>query len=220
MTAQPEGVTALALMEHYYQSLGDGVWFKSAYDMMLDALPKDHPSVFVEVGVLYGQSLAYLGVEILNRNLPVTIHAVDNFAGWPGVAQGAELREAFLRNTKPVRDAMPYQAINGQYVSDGMNMWQGFVVHPIPSVEAAALFPDASCDVVWLDADHSYESVKADIAAWWPKVKIGGYLGGDDWAFRGVRMAVSEAFPQGYLMGDGERFQAPWPWWLAKKESA
>lgn len=201
MNAQVEGATAPVRMEHYYQSLGDGVWFKNAYDMILDELPNDRPTVWVEVGVLYGQSLAYLGVEVLNRGLPVTIHAVDNFAGWPGVAQGDELREAFFRNIKPVRTRMP------------------LAIHPVPSIEAAALFPDASCDVVWIDADHSYEAVKADIAAWLPKVKVGGYLGGDDWAFRGVRAAVSETFPQGYMLGDGIRFQAPWPWWMVRREA-
>lgn len=187
-------------MEHYYQALGDGVWFRSAYDMILDELPKDRASHFVEVGVLYGQSLAYLGVEVLNRGLPVTIHAVDNFAGWPGVDQGEALREKFMRNIAPL-------------------IGVPIIVHPKSSLEAAAELPDASCDVVWLDADHSYEAVKADIAAWFPKVKIGGYLGGDDWAFKGVRMALSESFPDGYLLGDGERFQAPWPFWMVKREA-
>lgn len=216
---EPRPCTKGDLMEHYYLGLGDGVWFKNAYDMILDELPIDRPSHFVEVGVLYGQSLAYLGVEVLNRQLPVTIHAVDNFAGWPGVDQGDVLREKFLRNTKPVRDAMPFHVDNNVYVGEGQHMHQGFVVHAKDSLAAAAEFPDASLAVVWLDADHSYEAVKGDIAAWWPKVRMGGYLGGDDWAFRGVRMAVSEAFPQGYLLGDGERFQAPWPWWLAKREA-
>lgn len=200
--AQVEGAIRPARMEHYYQGLGDGVWFRSAYDMLLDELPKDRPTTWVEVGVLYGQSLAYLGVEVINRDLPVTIHAVDNFVGWPGVDQGEALRDKFSRNTAALR------------------AWLGdrFQVHALPSVQASALFADGSCDVVWLDADHSYEAVKADIAAWWPKVRMGGYLGGDDWAFRGVRSAVSEAFPQGYLLGDGERFQAPWPWWMARRE--
>ncbi|HKW13642.1 MAG TPA: class I SAM-dependent methyltransferase [Candidatus Krumholzibacteria bacterium] len=199
--AQVEGAVRPVPMEHYYQGLGDGIWFANAYDLLLDRLPTDRPIVWVEVGVLYGQSLAYLGVEIINRNLPVTIHAVDNFAGWPGVDQGEALRDKFLLNTAPLRDMLGDR----------------FQVHALPSVEASDLFAPDSCDVVWIDADHSYEAVKADIAAWWPKVKPGGYLGGDDWAFRGVREAANEAFPEGYMMGDGVRFQAPWPWWLVKK---
>ena len=37
-------------------------------------------------------------------------------------------------------------------------------------------------DLVFLDGDHSLEGVAADIEAWWPKVKPGGWLGGHDWS--------------------------------------
>jgi predicted O-methyltransferase YrrM len=57
---------------------------------------------------------------------------------------------------------------------------------------------DGSMDFVFIDADHSYEAVKLDIAKWAPKVKPGGWLGGHDYhprKFPGVVKAVSEAFP-------------------------
>ncbi len=60
------------------------------------------------------------------------------------------------------------------------------------SVEAASLFTPASLDFVYLDGDHSYESVKADIAAWWPKVRLGGYFGGHDFDDLQVKKAVTE----------------------------
>ena len=46
-----------------------------------------------------------------------------------------------------------------------------------------------------IDADHSYAAVQADAAAWWPKVRAGGYLCGDDYGNPGcaeVRPAVDE----------------------------
>ena len=49
------------------------------------------------------------------------------------------------------------------------------------SVEAAKRFTDESLDFVYLDADHSYEAVRDDIAAWWPKLKPGGLFAGDDY---------------------------------------
>jgi hypothetical protein len=54
-------------------------------------------------------------------------------------------------------------------------------------------------DWVHLDARHDYESVKADIKAWLPKVKSGGWLTGDDYdndKWPGVVSAVKEMLPE------------------------
>jgi hypothetical protein len=65
-----------------------------------------------------------------------------------------------------------------------------------PSVKAAAVFPDAYFDLVYIDADHSYESMKAHLAAWLPKVRPGGSIAGHDytefWGCGGVIRAVNE----------------------------
>ncbi len=83
------------------------------------------------------------------------------------------------------------------------------VVLKLPSVEAAKQINDGSMDFVFLDADHSYEGVRADIAAWLPKVRKGGWIGGHDidnpeppFDFTGVRKAVDEAFPDGVELDD------------------
>lgn len=49
------------------------------------------------------------------------------------------------------------------------------------SYEAAKNFPDEYFDLIYIDADHSYEGVKKDLEAWWPKVKSGKYFTGDDY---------------------------------------
>ena len=48
------------------------------------------------------------------------------------------------------------------------------------SVEAASLFENGSFDFVYLDADHSFESVWQDLSVWYPKIRIGGILAGHD----------------------------------------
>ena len=63
------------------------------------------------------------------------------------------------------------------------------------SVEMAQHVPDESLDFVFIDADHRYPAVKADIAAWTPKVKPGGFITGHDIHLSGVLRAVEEAFP-------------------------
>lgn len=64
------------------------------------------------------------------------------------------------------------------------------------SVDAAKDFEDNSLDFVYIDANHQYEYVKEDIEAWWPKVKVGGMLCGDDIGRKGVNKAVRERFPK------------------------
>ena len=52
-------------------------------------------------------------------------------------------------------------------------------------------------DWVYIDADHSYESVKNDLRHWFPQVKKGGFLCGDDYEWEseyteGPKRAVDE----------------------------
>ena len=50
-----------------------------------------------------------------------------------------------------------------------------------PSVEAAPTFADASIDWIFIDGDHTYDGAIADLKAWYPKVRRGGLVSGDDY---------------------------------------
>lgn len=74
------------------------------------------------------------------------------------------------------------------------------------SFDAVKDFDDNYFDLVYIDGDHSYEGCLRDIENWYPKVKTGGFLVGDD--FRewkrgkiefGVIDAVSEFAGKNYL---------------------
>lgn len=67
------------------------------------------------------------------------------------------------------------------------------------SPSAAARFPDGSLDFAYIDANHSYPAVAADLRAWYPKVRPGGLLAGHDYldgvvggCVFGVRTAVDD----------------------------
>lgn len=49
------------------------------------------------------------------------------------------------------------------------------------SLEAAAEVPDGSLDFVYIDANHGYDYVLADLKAWAPKVRTGGIVSGHDY---------------------------------------
>lgn len=185
-------------LRHYWHTLDNGFWFQNAYERLLSQLPANKPSTWVEIGSFYGGSLAWLGVEILNQNKPVHIHSVDNFTQSP--------QAEFERNLAPVID----------------RLGKRFTLHAVDSETAAKAFKPASVDVIWVDADHSYEGVKTDLHAWWDKLKPGGRIGGDDFMpdYAGVEQAVREFFdPKGINVevGVGQRSSHPWLWWLVRK---
>lgn len=60
------------------------------------------------------------------------------------------------------------------------------------SVEAAKDFEDMSLDAVYIDAEHDFESVRADIKAWRPKLKFGGVLSGHDFYLPYIKKLLEE----------------------------
>ena len=60
------------------------------------------------------------------------------------------------------------------------------------SYNVADQIPDNSMDLIFIDADHSYNSVKKDIEAYTPKLKDHGILAGHDIDYPGVNKAVHE----------------------------
>lgn len=58
------------------------------------------------------------------------------------------------------------------------------------------LFEDESFDFIYIDANHTYESVKKDILSCLPKLKKGRFIAGHDYSgiYTGVMKAVDEVF--------------------------
>lgn len=68
------------------------------------------------------------------------------------------------------------------------------------SLEASKDFADESLDAVYIDAEHDEESVSADLSAWKPKVKKGGYLSGHDWWLPHIQRVVQESLGNGAVI--------------------
>lgn len=64
------------------------------------------------------------------------------------------------------------------------------------SQAAAKLLENQLFDLVFIDADHTYESVCADLQAWYPRVRPNGWFSGHDYRQKppqfGVKSAVDE----------------------------
>lgn len=171
-------------MEHIYnqEQFGEN-WFTypNLYKGFVEKLTDG--SKIVEVGSWKGKSAAFLAVEVINSGKNISIDCIDIWEenATEGDSQNDlhvktdALYELFLSNISPL----------------------SHIIKPIrmKSTDASTFYSDGSLDVVFLDADHTYEAVKADIHAWMPKVKSGGILAGHDYPWshnHDVKRAVDE----------------------------
>ena len=172
-------------MEHFYEKLQEKTFFnyQKIYDRMIDEFDNGK---FVEIGIWRGQSVCYAAVEIINKGKNITIDAVDTWEGSP---------QEFLEHKDPHLEGTLYQTFlhNIEPVKH--------IINPVrmDSVLASSKYEDGSLDFVFIDGSHLYKAVKADIKAWLPKVKVGGYIGGHDYGnfnepLNGVKKAVDEIF--------------------------
>lgn len=144
-----------------------------------------------EVGVERGHY-----ARILCETVPgLHLLAVDAWTAYPGYREHVSQAKLDAFYIETVDRLAPYTG----------TIHRGF------SVEVAATVADGSLDFVYLDANHVYAHVLADLAAWAPKVRPGGVVAGHDYGRRSVGQ-VEDAVrdwtrdhhiaPWGVLMGD------------------
>lgn len=171
-------------------------WFnyQQTFNFLLSSIPDG--GKFVECGAWLGCSSAYLCDAAKDR---VKVYIVDTWKGSPN-----ELTTNHTLATK--MDIFPIFLDN---MGD-----RKFTPLRMDSCEASEHFEDRTLDVVYIDMTHTYEAVTQDIRCWLPKVKVGGYIAGHDYAAYapGVMQAVNEAFGDKVTIMDGNC-------WIVKKET-
>jgi hypothetical protein len=133
-------------------------------------------SRFVEVGNYLGRSLCSLGELVQQSGKRISVVGVDTCRG-SGI-EGPRQKD-----------------YHGEAVADGGGTFAGTLHRNVigcgladtvsivvsDSLTAASFFADRSLEWVHLDARHDREHLIADIGAWLPKVRGGGWLSGDDY---------------------------------------
>jgi len=141
-------------------------------------------ALFVEVGSFLGQSTAAMGKFIKDSGKNIDFHAVDIF----------ELSDF---SDEPHYDAVKKHG--GDFLSTFINNIKlaGVAEYITPvkakSTEAAEQYADRSISFLMIDASHAYEDVVEDIEVWYPKIKLGGIISGDDYDFEEVEKAVKDS---------------------------
>ncbi|MGH7139602.1 MAG: class I SAM-dependent methyltransferase [Pirellulales bacterium] len=67
----------------------------------------------------------------------------------------------------------------------------------LPGKSAAAGWPGPPVGLLWIDGDHRYESVRADLAAWYPHLAADGLIGFHDVDYAGVATVIGELVASG-----------------------
>jgi len=188
-------------MKHFYQNIQGWFDFQNLYKEMVSI----HDNAkFVEVGVWRGKSTCYLATEIINQNKNITLDTIDNY---PTVKDNTIPKE-YKNNIKT------FKFINHAYKD---------------SIESSNSYKDESIDFIFFDSEHTENYAIKEIKAWYPKIKIGGFMGGHDYAsfnnpnyeyVLGVGKAVNKIFNDNFLLYPGKRDNEGFiysPSWLHKK---
>ena len=159
-----------------YEISGYCRYYKFYMDIAYTAQDGD---IFVEIGSFLGQSSAIMGHMIKYLNKDIKFHCVDLF------------------KTSDFSDPIHFDHVNGDFYQTFLDNMKNanidnIISHQMSSKEASRLFEDNSLKFVFLDASHIYEDVCNDIKYWWPKIESGGVLGGDDYDWIDVSLAVED----------------------------
>lgn len=135
---------------------------------LLEMMPKN--AVCAEIGVDQG----VFSRQILEVTEPRKLHLIDP---WAEPHHGI--------NHSKVLETFDDRIASGQVE-----------VHRGRSQDLYDRFPDRYFDWIYVDGNHKYKSVKQDLDRYYPKVKMYGFITGDDYRLvakrKGLRDAVAE----------------------------
>ena len=145
--------------EYPYLQLFEGD-VESITSVVRDTIPAWMRPVVWEIGC-WGGATTLLLMELLK---PTSLNCVDTFDG----------RGSILQDAAKGRDIMALLRENLSHFDCPANIYLA------DSKVFCQFVADESADVIFVDGDHRYEGVLADIRGWYPKLKPSGVIMGHD----------------------------------------
>jgi predicted O-methyltransferase YrrM len=158
-------------------------WDKDSIRKLLEEVAGNSKFIrVIEVGTWIGSTAKFMHEVLQELGVAHRIDCIDTFEGTPSdhtsdlaKALGGSTHAKFIENVGDLR---------GQVIFE----------HVGSSQDVALAWQDKA-DLIFIDADHSYEGCKADIESWRVHLKAGGILCGHDYGvsgLEGVTRAVDE----------------------------
>jgi len=168
-------------------------WKNLYYDVLPKVINENQFITILEVGVAFGGHAK----AILSQT------AVEHYYGVDPYQANYDTDDSFCKDVaRYSREAAQknFDALYNWVKTVQLQPFQGrFDLVRLPSVKAATQFDNESIDCIFIDGDHRYQPALDDLNAWYPIVKQGGILLGDDYWMKPVADAVNDFCRQNQL---------------------
>jgi GR25 family glycosyltransferase involved in LPS biosynthesis len=178
------GVTEFS---RFSKSLGSHWWADKMEDYHEIKHRADLPFLLKKLGITgpsieLGVAQGWFSGDLLDRGVEF-LYCVDFWGHIPGIRGDGNFPQEWHDK-------------NYEMTVEHLSKHKNVSILRMMTVEASREFPDNSFALIYHDADHSYQGVKKDIEAYWPKLKPGGIMAFHD-AFSdsptyGVKKAVED----------------------------
>jgi hypothetical protein len=167
----------------------------SDHPYLSSAIETIRPHVVIEIGVWKGNSSISMAKKIRELDIDGTVISIDTWLG----SSEHWIRDQYFPELK---HKSGYPTLQRRFLSNVLseNVDDYIIPLPLDSINASVFikFLDIQADVIHLDAGHDFRSVTADLEEWWPVLRSGGQLIGDDYYeathWPGVKQAFQEFF--------------------------
>jgi predicted O-methyltransferase YrrM len=156
-------------------------------EMVDEAQDGDH---FVEIGTFLGQSTTYMAELIKRSKKKISFDAIDLYWLIPHTINN--YKEAghpksfydYYNNIMKEWDMSIVDVIKHPMRIIGVDKYVNFIT--CDEKYAHKLYDDDSLKFVWIDGDHGSNVVYNHLVNFWPKLKVGGVIAGDDIEYEDV----------------------------------
>lgn len=185
-------------MNHFYESIDGWSTMEEQGELLQILLKKININSKInicEIGVYKGRMTSLWNVILINHDIFYSYIGIDHFSGSTEHDHTINYYDITKENLKPIEDYI--YIINNDSINESRN-WD-----------------DNYFDIIYIDGNHDYYSVANDLKVWFPKLKAGGYICGDDLTtgWPGVIEAVEEKFGKSVKKFSNQQ------WYFRKKGS-
>ena len=161
-----------------------GGWAQHYYGVLSQVINENNYKRVAEVGIGYGTHAKH----VLKTTQVDQLYLIDPMVFYPN--------DGFANDVMKHEPVVTGNNFNefADLIRNELSTWQSrFTWFRQPSLSISNnQIADESLDCVFVDGDHSYGAVLADLSFWWTKVRTGGQLLGDDYWMPDVQRAVDQ----------------------------